>query len=240
MHILITRPEENAASLKMLLQSLGHHVTIEPLIHILPVDPKHILKSLPPSMDIVVATSQQAIRCLAHIISERDISLWCVGSESAKIAKELGFQNINEAGGSAENLIDKLLLTLKSPLKKPILHVSGDVVRVDMVGALQNKGLAAQRVVVYKTQEAKVLSKITQTVLKDGTLDTVLFYSPRTAHIFQALCKGAHLERYCKSLTAVCLSKAIEIEAQKLPWKNIQIAKKTTTDDLLNAMMMAD
>ncbi len=240
MHILITRPEESAKSLTKDLQSLGHQVTVDPLIHILPIDQKRVLKYFPPSLDVVVTTSQQAIRCLANLILQRDFPLWCVGSESAKVAKELGFHTIHEAEGSAEDLVDKLLLNLRPCMEKPILHVSGDVIRVDLVKALQNKGVAAQRVIVYKTQEAKALSKDTQISLKAGTLDVILFYSPRTAHIFQTLCKCAKLELYCANLTAVCLSEAIKAEIQKLPWKNIRIAKKTTTDDLLNAMMMAD
>jgi uroporphyrinogen-III synthase len=240
MRILITRPKESAVSLIKHLQSLGHQVTIDPLIHILPMDHESVTKSFPPSLEIVVTTSQQAIRCLADLTIQRDFLLWCVGVESAKVAKELGFMKIHEAGGSAEALVNRLPLSLHPPLDKPILHVSGDVIRFDLVKALQNKGIAAQRVIVYKTQEAKKLSEDTQTALKAGTLDAILFYSPRTAHVFQTLCLSAALESYCETITSVCFSEAIKAEIQLLPWKNIRIAKKTTTDDLLNAMMMAD
>ena len=152
MHILITRPEDSSISLTKLLLSLGHQVTVDPLIHILPMDRKHVLKSFPSSLDVVVTTSQQAIHCLANLILLRDFPLWCVGSESAKVAKDLGFHNIHEAQGSAEDLIDKLLVTRRLFMEKPILHVSGDVIRVDLVKALQDKGIAAQRIIVYKTQ----------------------------------------------------------------------------------------
>jgi hypothetical protein len=41
-------------------------------------------------------------------------------------------------------------------------------------------------------------------------------------------------------MTALCLSHSIKEAILDLPWKNIRIAKKTTTDDLLIALMMAD
>lgn len=240
MHILITRPQEGATSLANQLQGLGHQVMIDSLIQLIPI-PEHLLK-LPPlsSFEAIVATSQQAIRCLANLTPHRDFPLWCVGTESAKIAKKLGFQTIHTAKGSAENLVEKLLETLPSFLQKPILHVSGDVIRVDMVEALQTQGLIAQRVVVYKTQEAKTFSYETHHALKAGILEAVLFYSPRTARIFQNLCQAAQLEPSCASLTALCLSDSIKAEILGLPWKKVWVAKKTSTDDLLMTLMMAD
>lgn len=240
MHILITRPEESAKLVTKQLQDLGHQVTNEPLIHIIPVDRDQALKCFPPTFNVVVTTSQQAIRCLANLIKERDFNLWCVGSESTKVAKDAGFTNIHTAEGSANDLINKLLRTYTFSLESPIIHVSGDIIRVDIVKSLLEKGIPARQVVVYNTQESTSISKITQHNLQAGTLDAVLFYSPRTAKIFKKLCTASKLDHFCENLTAVCLSGAIKYEIQCLPWKNIRIAKKTTTDHLLNAMMMAD
>jgi uroporphyrinogen-III synthase len=240
MHILITRPQDNAISLANQLQGLGHQVTVDPLLRILPT-PKHLL-DLPPlsAFGAIVTTSQQAIRCLADLTPYRDLPLWCVGTESARNAKNLGFQTIHTAEGSATTLIAQLLKTLVPPLQKPILHASGDTVRVDVAQALQAKGIAAQRVVVYETQEATSFSHEAQQALTTGTLDAALFYSPRTAHVFRNLCRAAHLEQRCTSLTAFCLSDAVKAEICDLPWKKVRTAKKTSTDDLLIALMMAD
>ncbi|MCE3231331.1 MAG: putative uroporphyrinogen-III synthase [Alphaproteobacteria bacterium] len=240
MHILITRPQNSAVSLANQLQTLGHRVTVDPLLHILPT-PKHLLElPLLSTFDAVVTTSQQAIRCLAALTPHRGFPLWCVGTESAKTAKKLGFQTIHTAEGSATTLIEQLLKTCVPPLQKPILHVSGDTVRVNVAQALQAKGIAAQRVVVYKTQEAKSFSQEAEQALKTGILDAALFYSPRTARIFRNLCQTTQLEQRCASLTAFCLSDAIKAEICDLPWKKVITAKKTSTDDLLIALMMAD
>lgn len=240
MRILITRPRESAAALANRLQELGHHVTIAPLIHLMPV-PKHLLKLPPPSFfEAIVTTSQQAIHCLARLTSQRRFPLWCVGDESARIAQELGFQTIHTAEGTAENLVAKLLKTLVLPLQKPLLHASGDVIRVNVAEALQAKGIPAQRIVVYKTEEVVTLPSEIQDALKGNKLDATLFYSPRTARIFRNLCQSARLDQCCASLAALCLSEGVAAEIRPLPWKTIQIAKKTSTDDLLMILMMAD
>lgn len=240
MHILITRPQESSYALQEKLHRLGHHVLTDPLIHIVPQNPKVILESLSPTFEAIVTTSQHAIICLSKMITRRDFPLWCVGVESASVAQDLGFQNIRWAEGSAENLLNQLLTTITLPSPYPIIHLSGDVIRLDIAKALQEQGIAAQRIIVYETQEATAFLKETQNALKASILDAVLFYSPRTAHIFQKLCLSNQLEKFCPSLKAICLSDAVKSGISKLPWQNIQVAKKTTTDDLLIALMMAD
>lgn len=241
MHVLITRPEESATFLANQLKQLGHQVTVDSLIEIIPL--KLDLRKQVPSLstvEAVITTSQQAIRCLSTLTPLRDFPLWCVGSESAKIAKKHGFQNIQTAEGSAEDLIAKLIKTLEPSREKPVLHVSGDVIRVNVVEALSKKGISAQHVVLYKTKEASTFSPNTLQALKSNSLDAALFYSPRTGRIFKNLCHLSKLEHHCKTLMAICLSDSIKTAIQDLPWKNIQIAKKTTTDDLLLALMMAE
>jgi uroporphyrinogen-III synthase len=237
MRVLITRPRENTAFLASQLKDLGHQVTIDPLIEVIPLTP-----DLPPlsSVQAVVTTSQQAIRRLSTLTLLRDFPLWCVGSESAKVARDSGFQTIHEAGGSAEDLIIKLTEAIDPSSKKTILHASGEVIRVDVVEALTKKGISAKRIVLYKTIEASAFSPETFHALQSNALDAALFYSPRTGRIFQNLCRLSKLEDHCKTLLAICLSDSIKSAIQDLPWKKIQIAKKTTTDDLLMTLMMAE
>ncbi|MGV8948914.1 MAG: uroporphyrinogen-III synthase [Candidatus Paracaedibacter sp.] len=241
MRVLITRPRESATSLADQLKKLGHQVLIDPLIEIIPL-PLALHSQLPPlsSFEAIVTTSQQAIRCLSTLTPLRDFPLWCVGSESAKVARDLGFLTIYTAEGSAEDLIIKLTKIIEPSCEKTLLHASGDVTRVDIVEALSKKGISAERVILYKTTEASAFSPETFQALKLNTIDAVLFYSPRTGLIFQNLCRHFKLEHYCKTVTAICLSDSIKMAIQDLPWDKIRIAKKTTTDDLLMALMMAE
>lgn len=241
MRVLITRPRESTASLTNQLKKLGHQVIIDPLIEITPL-PVDLCSQLPAlsSFEAVVTTSQQAIRCLSALTPLRDFSLWCVGSESAKVARGLGFQTVHTAEGTAEDLITKLTKIIEPSCEKKVLHASGDVIRVDVIEALSKKGISAERVILYKTIEASAFSPETFEALKLNTLDAVLFYSPRTGLIFQNLCRLFKLEHYCKTVTAICLSDSIKMAIQDLPWDKIRIAKKTTTDDLLMALMMAE
>lgn len=237
MRILITRPRESAAPLLNRLKNLGHQVILDPLIEMIP-----LTLDLPPlsSFEAVVTTSQQAIRCLSTLTPLRDFPLWCVGNESAKVAQDLGFQTLHTAEGSAEDLMIKLMKTIDPSSGKTVLHASGDVIRVDVVDTLSKKGISAKRIVLYKTIEATAFSPETFQALKLNTIDATLFYSPRTGRIFQNLCRLSKLENHCKMLMAVCLSDSIKTAIQDLPWKKIRIAKKTTTDDLLMALMVAE
>jgi uroporphyrinogen-III synthase len=237
MRVLITRPQESAAALVDELKNLGHQVMIDPLIEIIPLTP-----DLPPlsSFEAVVTTSQQAIRCLSSLTPLRDFPLWCVGSGSGKVAQDLGFQTIHMAEGSAQDLMIRLMENIDPSCKKTVLHASGDVIRVDMVEALSKRGISAKRVVLYKTAEASAFTQETFQAIKLHTLDAALFYSPRTGHVFQNLCRLSKLEDHCKTLTAICLSNSIKTAIHDLPWKKIRVAKKTTTDDLLIALMVAE
>lgn len=238
MHILITRPQESAIPLANHLQEQGRQVTIDPLLTFLPIPKASLTLPLLSSFDALVTTSQQAIHCLAHLTPERDFPLWCVGGKSASVAKSLGFQNLHTAKGSAQSLVEGLTKAL--PFQKPLLHISGDIIRLDIVKALRKEGVAAERLIVYETQEATHFSKKTLHALETGVLDAVLFYSPRTARIFRRLCQAAHLSHKCASLTAFCLSPAIRGEILDLPWKDMKIAKNPSTDDLLMSLIMAD
>jgi len=237
MYILITRPYESSIRLAAHLNKMGHKTIVDPLIHIMPL-PVHL-----PSLDsfrAIITTSQQAIRCLAGLTPYRHFPLWCVGSESAKVAKNLGFRTIYTANGSGNDLMAKLLSSNVSTPHKPFLHLSGDVIRIDIVKTLSQKSIPVERLIVYETQEASRFSSETQTSLKAGMLDAVLFFSPRTAQTFQKLCQDIKLESMCASIRAICLSNSIKEEILTLPWKKIRVAKKTTTDDLLMTLMMAD
>lgn len=241
MRVLITRPQESAVSLAHQLKELGHHVIIDPLIEIIPIT-IDLHSQLPPlaSFEAVVTTSQQAIRCLSTLTPLRDFPLWCVGSASAKVAKDLGFQIIHTAEGSADDLIEKLTNTIGPSPAKTVLHASGDVMRVNVSEILSKKGIPAQRVILYKTKEANAFSSEAFQALKLNALDAVLFFSPRTGRIFQNLCRLSNLEHHCQPVMAICLSNSIKTAIQNLPWKKIRIAKKTTTDDLLMALMVAE
>lgn len=240
MRILMTRPHENAAPMTKALKDMGHDILVDPLIQYIPVPHTKTKGVIPSAFNSIVTTSQQAIRCLAEITFERDFPLWCVGSESASVASRLGFKNIHVAEGSAKSLFQQLQRSNTTTDDKPILYISGDMIRVDLVKALKRKGMPAKKVIVYKTQEATDLLADTKAALKQGQLDVILFYSARTAKVFGHLCQNANLFSYCKTVIAVCLSQSIYKEIQTIPWKSVRIAKTTTTNDLLLALMMAD
>ena len=90
MHVLITRPEPDAAALRAQLEALGHQVTVEPLLKI---------EHLPIASDVLagiaglIVTSRNGLRALAAsaaINAARELPLIAVGPGTAQLARELG------------------------------------------------------------------------------------------------------------------------------------------------------
>ncbi|MBY0428234.1 MAG: uroporphyrinogen-III synthase, partial [Alphaproteobacteria bacterium] len=68
------------------------------------------------------------------------------------------------------------------------------------------------------------------------TLWGVLFYSARTAEIFNTLVAAAGLAHSLKKLYAICLSDAIAATLDKAVWKTVVVAKSPTHTSLMDTL----
>ena len=102
MHVLITRPEPDAAALRAQLEALGHQVTVEPLLKI---------EHLPIASDVLdgiaglIVTSRNGLRALAASAAfnaARELPLIAVGPGTAQLARELGFAHVVEGSGTGD------------------------------------------------------------------------------------------------------------------------------------------
>ena len=236
MRILITRPLNRALVLADRLRESGHQPLIDPLLKMIPLP-----VTLPPlaSFQAILTTSPYAIGCLSRLTAERHFPLWCAGRASAEAAMGSGFSNVHAGEGSAYGLVTGLLKSMPA-LPLPFLHLRGDIIRLDITEVLGKYGVTAHSLIVYETQEAQAFLPPTLYALDARQLDAILFYSPRTASLFTKLCRAANIGQQCKSLIAACLSREIAQEISGISWRDIRIAKKNTTDDLLMALMMAN
>ena len=78
--------------------------------------------------------------------------------------------------------------------------------------------------------ERKAINKV---VLRQGGLDGVLFFSPRTARTFASLVKSGGLEATCAGLAAFCLSPAVADALAGLAFRHVGVAQRPETDALL-------
>ncbi|MCZ7594343.1 MAG: uroporphyrinogen-III synthase [Hyphomicrobium sp.] len=125
MHVLVTRPESDAAALRKQLEALGHTVTVEPLLRIYPLP---VAANAVDEVAGLIATSRNALRTLAKspaIDKARKLPLIAVGPGTTQIAHELGFARVIAGTGSAADLVPTIMQTA-GELKGPLAHVRGE------------------------------------------------------------------------------------------------------------------
>ena len=229
---LITRPREDAVALAEALAARGLGVVSEPLLDIVPVTGAE--------MDVtgaqgVLATSANGVRALAARWSERALPVWAVGESSARVARELGYEQVKSAGGDVEDLA-RLVGERCRPEDGALLHAAGTVTAGDLAGRLAAGGFVVRRLVLYQARPATVLSSGLVGALETGRIQVALFFSPRTAATFATLAIEAGLASGLAGIAAYALSPAVARELADLPWSAVRVAEAPTQAALLAAL----
>lgn len=221
MRLLVTRPREDAAETVSALEALGHVAMVEPLLQIrsLPVD----LPDLE-GIQALLITSRNGLRAFVAASAERRLPVYAVGPATAEAARAAGFPEVHDADGDALALA-ALVRARLDPAAGALLHPSGREVAEGLVEELEPAGFTLHRVVLYAAEPAPEFSPDGRAALEQGTLDGVLFFSPRTGATFADLIERAGLRQACTGLTAYCLSPAVAQALDSLPWQAIHTAE---------------
>ena len=229
--VMITRPEGPAEVLADRLAESGYIPICEPLLRI-HLDPKPIDCS---GVQAVVFTSANAVASFCKTNTDHGFAAFAVGHATAKVARLNKFSVVYQGTKGAEALIAEIL-DICSPEMGEILHVSGDEVKINIARALQEFGFKARREVVYRAEPVKKFSEPGFEALKKGTIDAVIFFSPRTGQNFAHLIRNAQMEGVCRTLRAFCFSRPVAAELNCLAWKDVIIAREPSTDSLVAAL----
>jgi len=232
MHILITRSRDDAEPLARLLDGLGISSLTGPLLEIVFLSGPQIDLD---GVQALLMTSANGVRAYARRSDNRALPLFAVGNATAREATVLGFTEIHSAAGDVDALAERVT-AIVDPDGGALLHAAGSKVAGDLAGVLTVAGYEYRRDVLYEAKKATTLGTETIAALKSGSLDGVLFYSPRTAEAFSGLVKQAGLEEMTSSLTAFCLSPAVGERASELVWKKIEIAPLPEQESLINLL----
>ena len=154
MHVLITRPREDAATLAETLRVAGVESTTEPLLEITYLDGP--LPDLAPVQGLLI-TSANGIRAFARASDNRDLLIWAVGDASARMATELGFADVRSASGDVDALA-KLVSEQADPAAGALLHVAGTRLAGDLAGRMEDAGFSYRRCVLYEARTSENLS----------------------------------------------------------------------------------
>ncbi|MCF3628059.1 uroporphyrinogen-III synthase [Thalassospiraceae bacterium LMO-SO8] len=231
--ILVTRPEQDAAATAARLMDLGHAAIVTPLMDIRFV--------AGPALDLtgiqaLLVTSANGARALAARQAGSDIALpvLAVGDATARAARNLGFTDVESAGGDVDDLA-RLAADRLRPGDGALLHVAGSKVAGDLAGMLAKAGYTYRRSVLYDARPVAALPQAAQAAIADGAAAGVLLYSPRTAALFRDLALAAGLEGFVENLTAFCLSANVAARAGA-GWRRVVVAVRPTEPSLIDAV----
>jgi uroporphyrinogen-III synthase len=231
--VIVTRPAEAAAELQAELAA--HRIEALPA-PMLTVEPLDLTEPLPGAIQAVLVTSGNGAQALARLGLRRDVPVLAVGDATAEAATLAGFAAVATASGDAAALADLATRTCR-PDGGPLVWICGEAVSTDLAATLAARGYAVARRVAYRTAMAQVLPPQVVAALREGSVEGVLFFSPRSAEAFATLVRALELEPACAALSAYCMSDPIARVASKLAWHAIHVAESPTKAALITAVV---
>jgi uroporphyrinogen-III synthase len=235
MHVLITRPESDAAALRTQLESLGHEVTVEPLLRI---ERLPIAAAALDGVAAVIVTSRNGLRALAEsaaIEVARKLPIIAVGPGTAQLAGEAGFAHVIEGPGTARDLVS-LIIETSSSLPGPLAHVRGEDVAFDLHSALKGQEIKVREVVAYRAVPSTGFKLRTAALLAAGDIDAVILMSPRTGAIFARLMTAEGLRGAAGKLVFLCLSPAVAASVEPLAPGRVEVSESPNSAAMLAAV----
>jgi uroporphyrinogen-III synthase len=233
LHVLITRPREQARELAGQLAARGDTALIEPLLTIERVAGAALRLE---GVQALVLTSANAAPALSEAATR--LPLFAVGAATAGAARRAGCATVIAAAGSGVELA-RLIAQRCRPEDGALLHLSGADVRAGLAEALAAAGFALHRQVVYRARAARALSPGTVEAIGRREVDAVLLYSPRTARTFVELVARHGLRDHLAGSAAICLSAAVAQLCRELVWRTVHVAARPAPDALLEALEAA-
>jgi len=232
MRALLTRPREESQSLAVALALRDVGAVIEPMMEV----HYRVAAALDLAMvQAILCTSANGVRALARGTGERGVPLLAVGEATASQARAEGFTSVASADGAVTALV-RLAVARLRPQDGRLLHVAGNVVAGDLVGALRAHGFVVERRVLYEAQPVEALSAPALSALRGRTIDFALFFSPRTAAIFVRLAGSAGVAGCCRTITSLAISAAADAVLAGLPWRDRRVAERPNQPALLDTL----
>lgn len=236
MHILVTRPEADAATLAVPLEAMGHRVSLAPMITI---DYCAELLELSGSAALI-ATSRNGLRALTGQgapLPTRILALpvFVVGPGTAALARSLGFTSVIEGAGTAAGLVPAIVQH-QSVEAGPLVHLAGDQLAFDLKGALSCLGYNLRQPIVYRSVAATSLPASVEQDLSRGRIEAVILMSPKSAQTFVNLVKERGLGEKASQCQYICLSAAVAEQLESLQPHGIAVAVQPALDGLLQVV----
>lgn len=236
MHVLLTRPERDAAALKARIEAIGCRVSLAPLLKI---DFQQIAADALTGATAIVATSRNGLKALAQseaLEAARTLPVFAVGPATAQLAHELGFAKVVEGAGTAAELVPIVAAQPHARSTGQLVHLAGDHLAFDLAGALGGQGIQLRTIPAYASVAAETLPEGTIADLAAGAIDAVALMSPRSAKTWVRLTAGLPVKPNLTGITHICLSEAVASALSRMPGLTTIIADRPNADAIVSAV----
>ncbi|MAH83963.1 MAG: hypothetical protein CBB68_06320 [Rhodospirillaceae bacterium TMED8] len=220
MHVVIARPREDAVSLVKQLSNRSLDSIIAPMIDITYLDNTAVQLD---GVQALLFTSANGARAFARASLSRELPVLAVGDATARMARNLGFDQVLSANGDVTDLA-KLAIQECRFQAGCLLHPAGSHVAGDLAGLLAEGSLSYRRIVLYRADQVGVLPEAVRDGLEMGRIAGIVLYSPRSGRIFSNLVSKAGLIDRLRAVMVYCLSVNVADSIAGLPWAMIKIA----------------
>jgi uroporphyrinogen-III synthase len=208
MHVLVTRPIEDAEPFKSRIEELGCRVTLAPLIEVVS---NAIVGDAFKGATALIATSRNALAALSAspaLPLAVKIPIYVVGPGTAAVARGMGFTEVIEGAGAAADLAS-IIISDGWDGESRLIYLRGDMVAFDLESVLANAGINVTPVMAYRSVAAETLSPDVIKVLQSGGIDAVTLMSPRTAETWARLVAALSPPVQLSGVTYLCLSERV-------------------------------
>jgi uroporphyrinogen-III synthase len=242
--VLVTRPEQDAASWVTSLENAGFEAIQFPLLDVKPVlgaqDVESVLKKIQ-SSQAVMFVSANAVRFLAQLLSVRpewiahfnhNARAWCTGPGTAAALLACGFQEnqIDQPHSEAHQLDSEALWQVVQQQVGP--HLKALFIRgADETGAVAGRdwlanqlltcGAQVDALAAYQRQASQLSDDQVQQVQQWVDQEAIWIFS--SSACVQALVDQCHQVTWSNA-KAVVTHPRIAALAQQLGWRNVSIA----------------
>ena len=217
MHILFTRPLDDCSEIILKFQSLGHQVSHLPLLNINKVNYDEIKFS---DYKGIIFTSANALKFLDIKKLDKGIKCFCVGDQTEKKARSVGFQNTISAEGNVLNLKELILQNFDKNEGK-LIYVSGEMISIGLDKQLLVEGYQIKRIINYRSQHNEKFEETFVKKLKQQIPDIIYVYSQNSALSFMKFIKIHRFENLFMNTNLMCIGEKTSAILNEIKWKKI-------------------
>ena len=222
MHILFTKSQNSSETLIKRFVAKGHRVTNFSILNIKPIIIPDINFK---DFTAVIFTSSNAVQNLKNIKNIKNIShlkCFCVGEETAVVAKKIGFLNIQVAGGNYIELRD-LIFKSCDKAKEKFIYVRGEFISNDLEGDFKKEGYNLKSATNYTAEPNLNIDHQLIEDLKNKLVDVIFVYSKRTADQLLKIILNHKIANDLDNCSLNCISINVANTLKRLNWKKIKI-----------------